>query len=178
VNPVDSLPVIAEISLGLVGFTAVVAVLRRPDGGLGTINLFRSLHLLGYASATLLLSLFPFLLAAIGCEPEAMWRISSSAMSLTGVVGLIPSPQQRQSISLATSLGRDAMWNRVGESIAMKSRLFALWGLLALNLVLQLANAVGLFGLPQFWPFLLGLLCFLIYCLAQFASLLFMESSE
>ena len=43
-NPVDSLPVIAEISLGLVGFTAVVAVLRRPDGGLGTVNLFRSLH--------------------------------------------------------------------------------------------------------------------------------------
>ena len=173
-NPVDSLPVIAEISLGLVGFTAVVAVLRRPDGGLGTVNLFRSLHLLGYASATLLLSLFPFLLAAIGCEPEAMWRISSSAMSLTGVVGLIPSPQQRQSISL----GRDAMWNRFGESIAMKSRLFALLGLLALNLVLQLANAVGLFGLHQFWPFLLGLLCFLIYCLAQFASLLFMEPSE
>ena len=95
-NPVDSLPVIAEISLGLVGFTAVVAVLRRPDGGLGATNLFRSLHLLGFASATLLLSLFPFLLAAVGCEPEAMWRISSSAMSLTGVVGLIPSPQQRR----------------------------------------------------------------------------------
>ena len=177
-NPVDSLPVIAEISLGLVGFTAVVAVLRRPDGGLATVNLFRSLHLLGYASATLLLSLFPFLLTAIGCEPEAMWRISSFAMSLAGVVGLIPSPQQRQSIRQSISLGRDAMWNRVGESIATKSRFFALLGLLALNLVLQLANAVGLFGLPQFWPFLLGLLCFLIYCLAQFASLLFMEPSE
>ena len=64
-NPVDSLPVIAEISLGLVGFTAVVAVLRRPDGGLATVNLFRSLHLLGFSSATLLLSLFPFLLTAI-----------------------------------------------------------------------------------------------------------------
>ena len=173
-NPVDSLPVIAEISLGLVGFTAVVAVLRRPDGGLGSINLFRSLHLLGYASATLLLSLFPFLLTAIGCEPEAMWRISSSAMSLTGVVGLIPSPRQRQSISLRKP--RDAL--QLGESIATKSRFFALFGLLVLNLVLQLANAVGLFGLPQFWPFLLGLLCFLIYCLAQFASLLFMEPSE
>ncbi len=114
--------------------------------------------LLGYASATLLLSLFPFLLAAIGCEPEAMWRISSSAMSLTGVIGLIPSPQQRQLISL----GRDAMRKRFGESIAMKLRFLALFYLLALNLVLQLANAVGLFGLPQFWPLLLGLLCFLI----------------
>ncbi len=172
-NPVDSLLVIAEISLGLVGFTAVVAVLRRTDGGLGTVNLFRSLHLLGYASATLLLSLFPFLLAAIGCEPEAMWRISSSAMALTGVVGLIPSPSQRQIFSE----GR-VMRKIVGESILRKSRYFALLGLLALNLVLQLANAVGLFGLPQFWPFLLGLLCFLIYCLAQFASLLFMEPSE
>ncbi len=169
-NPVDSLPVIAEISLGLVGFTAVVAVLRRPDGGLGTVNLFRSLHLLGYASATLLLSLFPFLLRAIGCEPEAMWRISSSAMSLAGVVGFIPSPQRRRSISLGQSI--------LPKSMAMKSRFVALLGLLALNLVLQLANAVGLFGLPQFWPFLLGLLCFLIYCLAQFASLLFMEPSE
>ena len=70
------------------------------------------------------------------------------------------------------------MRKRFGESIATRSRFFALVGLLALNLVLQLANAVGLFGLPQFWPFLLGLLCFLIYCLAQFASLLFMEPSE
>ncbi len=173
-NPVDSLPVISEFSLGLVGFTAVVAALRRPDGGLATVNLFRSLHLLGYASATLLLSLFPFLLAAIGCEPEAMWRISSSAMSLAGVVGLIPSPQRRQSISV----GRFAQIYLSLESSAMKSRFVALLGLLALNLVLQLANAVGLFGLPQFWPFLLGLLCFLIYCLAQFASLLFMEPSE
>ncbi len=169
-NPVDSLPVIAEISLGLVGFTAVVAVLRRPDGGLGMVNLFRSLHLLGYASATLLLSLFPFLLTAIGCEPEAMWRISSSAMLLTGVVGLIPSPRRRQLISLGQSISP--------ESMAMKLRFVTLLGLLALNLVLQFANAVGLFGLPQFWPFLLGLLCFLIYCLAQFASLLFMEPSE
>ena len=62
--------------------------------------------------------------------------------------------------------------------MAMKSRFFALVGLAALNLVLQLANAVGLFGLPQFWPFLLGLLWFLTYCLAQFASLLFMRPSE
>ena len=163
-NPVDALPVIAEISLGLVGFTAVVAVLRRPDGGLGTVNLYRSLHLLGYASATLLLALFPFLLTAIGCEPEAMWRISSSAMSLAGAVGFFPSPQQRRSMPL--------------ESMAAKSRFAALVGLGALNLILQLANAVGLFGLPQFWPFLLGLLWFLIYCLAQFASLLFMGPSE
>ncbi len=169
-NPVDSLSVIAEISLGLVGFTAVVAVLRRPDGGIGPTDLFRSLHLLAYASVTLLLALFPYLLTAMGCEAEATWRISSSIMFLTGVVGLIPSPRHRQLISLGQSISP--------ESMAMKSRFFALVGLAALNLVLQLANAVGLFGLPQFWPFLLGLLWFLTYCLAQFASLLFMRPSE
>ena len=70
-NPVDSLPVIAEISLGLVGFTAIVAVLRRPDGGLVGWELLPSLYLLGYSSATLLLALVPSL------------RIQSSTSSAT-----------------------------------------------------------------------------------------------
>ncbi len=175
-NPVDSLLVIAEISLGLVGFTAVVAVLRRPDGGIEPTELFRSLHLLGYGSLTLLLALFPYLLTAMGCEAEATWRISSSIMFLTGVVGLTSTRW------LDRVAGGPAWQERRKEfsasSLAAKSRVVALLGSSALNTVLQAANAVGLLGEPKFWPFLLGLLWLLVYCLAQFASLLFMRPSE
>ena len=175
-NPVDSLSVIAEISLGLVGFTAVVAILRRPDGGIGSTDLFRSLHLLGYASLTLLLALFPYLLTAMGLSPDATWRIGSATMALTGVVGLTsvdwldratggPGWQARQREITASSL-------------AARSRVVVLTGIVALNTLLQVVNAIGLLGGPKFWVFLLGLLVLLVYCLAQFASLLFMRPGE
>lgn len=164
-NPVDSLPVIAEISLGLVGFTAIVTVLRRPDGGLVGWELLPSLYLLGYSSATLLLALLPSLLAAMGCELAATWQISSAAMLLCSLVGFAYNPQRRARLTLA-------------PQTASRSLLVAIYVFASLNVVLQLANAAGIFGLPRFWPFLLGLLWYLVFCLTQFASLLFLRPSE
>ena len=157
-NPVDSLPVIAEISIGLVGFSAVVAVLRRPD------DLIPSLFLLGYSSATLILALLPFLFTAMGAEPEGRWQLSSAAMFLCGLPGHAAYPQ------ILASLAED--------SAPPKSPIIALMVLGFLNTALQLANALGIFGVPRFWPFLLGLLWFLAFCLAVFASLLFLKPSE
>ncbi len=48
----------------------------------------------------------------------------------------------------------------------------------ALNVLLQLANIVGLFGISQFWPFLFGLLWYVVFCLAMFASLLFRQPGK
>jgi hypothetical protein len=158
VNPVDSLPVIAEISIGLVGFTAVVAVLRRPD------DLFSSLLLLGYSSATLILALLPFLFTAMGAEPEGRWQLSSGAMFLCSLAGFAPYLQIRAALA--------------ADSLAPKSRSIAIVVLGLLNAALQLANVFGMFGVPRFWPFLLGLLWYLAFCLAMFASLLFLRPSE
>ncbi len=164
-NPVDSLPVIAEISLGLVGFTAIVTVLRRPDGGLAGWDLLGSLYLLGYSSATLLLALLPSLLTAMGCELAATWQLSSAAMLLCSLVGFGHNPPRR---ARATA----------ESPTASRSLLVAIYVFASLNVVLQRANAVGMFGLPRFWPFLLGLLWYLVFCLTQFASLLFLKPSE
>ncbi len=68
-DPVDTLPVIAEMALGLVGFTAIVAALRRPGAGLVGADLVRSIHLLVYSSVTILLALLPYFLIAIDLEP-------------------------------------------------------------------------------------------------------------
>jgi len=158
VNPVDSLPVIAEISLGLVGFTAVVAVLRRPDN---LNDLVSALLLLAYSSATLVLALVPFLFTAMGSGPEATWRLSSLVMLLCSLVGLASYPKTRNTIPAVAS-----------------RRTVAILSVGALNAILQLANAAGVFGAPRFWPFLLGLLWYVIFCLAMFASLLFPQPSE
>jgi hypothetical protein len=163
VNPVDSLPVIAEASLGLVGLTAIVTVLRRPDGGFEGLDLIRSIHLFVYSGATLLLSLLPALLTAMGCDLPATWRISSVAMLVCSLVGFATNPRPRRP---AGSLSADM------------ALLIAIYAFAALNVVLQLANAVGVFGLPRFWPFLLGLFWYLVFCLTQFAGLLFLRPSE
>jgi hypothetical protein len=156
VDPIDSLPVIAEISIGLVGFTAVVAVLRGPN------DLVYSLFLLGYSSATLILALLPFLFMAMGADPEARWQLSSDAMLICSMVGFAP---YRQVTVALIGLGT-------------KYRSVAVLVLALLNVVLQLANSFGMFGSPQFWPFLLGLLWYLVFCLVQFATLLFLRPSE
>jgi hypothetical protein len=159
VNPVDSLPVIAEISLGLVGFTAIVTILRPPDRGLVGLDLVRSLYLLAYASASLLLALLPSLLTAMGCEPGVTWRLCSATMLVCSLVGFVYNRQSRPRFSV--------------ESLTVSgSMLVAIWVLGSLNLVLQFANAAGLFGLPRFWPFLLGLFWYLVFCLMQFAGCL------
>ena len=48
----------------------------------------------------------------------------------------------------------------------------------ALNIGLQIANVAGAFAPPHFWPFLLGLLWYLVFCLIQFAGLLFLRTDE
>ena len=119
-NPFDSLPVIAEISLGLAGFTAVVAVLRRPD------DLVSALFLLGYSSATLILALIPFLFTAMGSESAIVWRLSSSVMLLFSLAGFASYPKVR------------AVFPQ-----PMSNRSIAITLAAALNAVLQLANAAG-----------------------------------
>jgi hypothetical protein len=162
-NPVDSLPVIAEASLGLVGLTAIVTVLRRPDGGFEGLDFIRSIHLFVYSGATLLLSLLPSLLTAVGCDLPTTWRLSSVAMLVCSLVGFATNPRPRLS---AGSLSPD------------RALLISIYGFASLNVVLQVANAVGVFGPPLFWPFLLGLFWYLVFCLAQFAGLLFFRPSE
>lgn len=161
-NPADSLPVIAEISLGIAGFTAIVSVLRQPGGGIARQDVVRSVYLLAYASATLLLALLPSLLAAIGFESATAWRLSSGAMALTALPGLGFIP-------------RGTMLSEAPRHAAL------IWALVvcgALNLALQLANAAGMLGPTHLWPFLLGLLWYLVFCLSQFASLLFVRPSD
>jgi hypothetical protein len=106
VNPVDYLPVIAEISLGLVGFTAIVTALRRPDGGPVGWDLLGSLYLLAYASATLLLALLPSLLSAMGGELAVTWQISSVAMLLCSLVGFAFNPWRRARLHTVPPGGR------------------------------------------------------------------------
>jgi len=165
VNPVDSLPVIAEISLGLVGLTVIVTVLRRPDGALAGAALVQSLHLLLYASATILLALLPYLLTAMNASTAATWRLCSLIMLLCSVIGFRANPFPR-------------IWGLGRPLSTARSVLVAIWVLAFCNAILQLVNAAALLGPPQFWPFLLGLLWYVVFCLAQFGGLLFTKPTE
>ena len=164
-DPVDTLPVIAEMALGLVGFTAIVAALRRPGAGLVGADLVRSIHLLVYSSVTILLALLPYFLIAIDLEPATTWRLSSAAMMSCSLVGFATNPRPR-------------FWRSVGSLSVDWAILIAINVFAALNVGLQIANVAGAFAPPHFWPFLLGLIWYLVFCLTQFAGLLFLRPGE
>jgi hypothetical protein len=162
-NPIDSLTVIAEISLGLVGLTAIVTVLRRPDGDLDRLDRIRSLHLLVYAGVTLLLALLPSLLTAMDFEPTRTWRVSSGVMIVCSFIGFATNPRP---------------WARSSFRSSQSILLVFIYLFASANVLLQMANAAGAFGLPRYWPYLLGLLWYLAFCLTQFAALLFLRPTE
>ena len=69
-------------------------------------------------------------------------------------------------------------WRAV-ESLSLPwALLIAINVFAALNVGLQIGNVAGAFAPPHFWPFLLGLLWYLVFCLVQFAGLLFLRPDE
>ena len=78
----DGLQIVAEVSLGLAGFTGVVLFLTREPGRWHAFDSVRIFGLLTVSLATLVLSILPFGLAYAGLEGSALWRSSSAAAFL------------------------------------------------------------------------------------------------
>ena len=137
----DELLTIAELAIGLAGFSGVVVVFR-GQGGLRLVDRFRFLSVLSQALTVLVLAFVPFGFHYAGQSGQALWMGSSAVM----VVFLLSS---------AWLLGiRFRPDFSVQDEQLPKSVEAVIWCVSTLNLLLAVANLVG-------WPLRSGVLFYL-----------------
>jgi hypothetical protein len=165
VDPTETLLAIAQIALGLAGFGGIFVALgreraetRRPA------DVYRLTLLLSTALSTLVLSLLPVALRALGLPEAAVWALSSTVMSALLVGLALVTVRMRRP-------HREEI--RAGEApfVAM-----LIWVLSVATLVAQLANAGGLFA-AGFGVFFAGLVFLVAFGSYLFARMLFLWRS-
>ena len=76
----DILHTIAEISIGLAGFSGLIVALRRTPGPLTDVQKFRLKVLFGNAFGAMFLSLLPFVLQSFQVPEQRVWFDSAATM--------------------------------------------------------------------------------------------------
>ena len=76
----DFLQTIAEISIGLAGFSGLIVALRKTPGPLTDVQKFRLKVLFANAFGAMFLSLLPNLLSSFGVPEDRIWFDSSATM--------------------------------------------------------------------------------------------------
>jgi hypothetical protein len=149
----EELLTIAEISIGIAGFSGVVAAFLQRDQ-LHQLDQARFINLFVVAFSTLFLAFVPISLWHAGFDGLGLWRWSSAAMLLawlvnSGVTIFYVYPVIRQNVP-----GRA---RRVpSAAVAVPS---------SANVLIQLLNLTGWAWEPGFLAFLCGLFIYL-YCAA------------
>ena len=163
-NPPETLSTVAELALGLAGFTGVLVVLGRQPGRFSPAEGLRLAVLLVGSLSALFLSLVPLVLHDFGVSGAHLWRVSSGLMAISVVCSgaFLAKPVARFRVS--------------------KSEAYSPWVLGSLTsgaviiLIVQVINLTGLL-----WPtgpgaYSLGLFFFLAGGVVQFVRILFVRS--
>ena len=163
-DPPDTFSTVAEIALGLAGFTGVLVVLGRKPGRFSPSEAFRLIVLLVGSLSALFLALIPLALHDSGLSGLALWRASSLIMAGSILVS-------------AGFLVRPVRTFQHGESEAYSPIILVLISSGAvLVFVAQLLNASGVLGSPSPGAYSFGLLFFLAAGAVQFVRILFVPS--
>lgn len=143
----DELLTIAEIAVGIAGFSGVIAVFME-HGNLSLADRLRFLAVFATAFSALLLSFVPIALQYLDLSAQAVWRSSSLIMAAWSVLGLVPYPR-----------GLRRVREELGTSQLAPIALFGVPA--AMNFGLQLLNASSWLWEPGVVPYLLGMLVYL-----------------
>lgn len=159
----DILETIAEISLGLAGFSGLIVALRRNAGPLDDIWKYRMSVLFALAFGAMFLALVPSLLVNLGAGEARVWRYSATAFSgyslLFMLWWIVPSRR------VARVVPEIFNWRAFNTMLA---------GHIVI-LVLQLALIFGLFTGRESGIFTLGLAWYLLHATQQFIRMLFIS---
>jgi hypothetical protein len=134
----NSFLTLAELSLALIGFSALVAAFER-DRAPDLITRFRTRVLVEIALTAFALSLLPFLLSSFGVSGEQLWRSSSLGGAL--LVGGHISYAGRRSFKLA----------RVHHIEFSRPPLYAA-GVASALVAVNVVNATALLWMPSAGP--------------------------
>ncbi len=147
----NALFVVAEVSVGLAGFTGVVAAFQ-GRGGWHPFDILRVVSLLWISFSALFVALLPIGLHAAGISESSVWRISSGLGIAFVAVGYIVTTRY-------TPPGLPDQQRMYGALLLL------LGGILLLLYVLTIVLAV-------FWPFFFALFTILAVAALQFANVL------
>jgi hypothetical protein len=159
VQAVETLAVLAEVSVAFAGFSGIVTVFRRPDPSLWSgLDRFRLRFMVEFSLATLALSLLPLLLAELGLTERGVWGLSSLVLGLGASYYLVRSLRRVRSLVVA------------GEPVSRPLAIVS--GIVGVAVAASaLANATGAFARPS-GVYLAGVGGCLFVSSAMFARLL------
>jgi hypothetical protein len=157
----DSLQTIAEISIGLAGFSGLIVALRKNPGPLTDVQKYRLKILFAMTFGAMFLSLLPDLLLNFQVSDDRIWFNSSAAMfvySLFFVIWLILGARRVAKVA-------PEIFDWVVFSSLTAGHLTVL--------LLQLAVVMGLIEGRAPGAYSLGLIWYLIHAAQQFVRMLF-----
>lgn len=158
----DALTTIAEVAVGLAGFSGVVVVLGRQPGEFTRVEAGRLVVLLMSSLGALFFALLPFALFPLGLDTSTVWRIAA------GLVAILALSHLGVSYSELRRVRNEApeVYSRVVASVHF-SILFAV-------LLLQLAIVI-MGGELALSLYIFGLLGLLVVAAFQFVRILFVR---
>lgn len=157
----DFLQTIAEISIGLAGFSGLVVALRKTTGPLTDVQKFRLRILFGNAFGAMFLSLLPFLLLSFRVPESRIWFDSSAAMLSYSLIF----------VTWTVSAGRRIA--RVVPEIFNWFIFYSRIGGHVIIVTLQAAVMIGFIEGRAPGAFIVGLIWFLMDAAFQFVRMLF-----
>jgi hypothetical protein len=157
----DSLQTIAEISIGLAGFSGLIVALRKNPGPLTDVQKYRLKILFAMTFGAMFLSLLPDLLLNFSVPDERIWFDASAAMFAYSLFFVI------WNIAGARRVARVApeIFHWVVFSSVTAGHIIVL--------LLQLAVITGFIGERAPAVFTLGLMWYLMHAAQQFVRMLF-----
>ena len=157
VEEASALYIVAEVSIGLAGFTGVIAALQGRDGW-HPIDVWRVVALLCITFSALFLALIPVGLHAAGLSDSSVWRISGGLGVAAIVVGYIIIKRYEPPDGMA----QQGAYNLAGSALGV------------ILLLLHILTTV----LAAFWPFFFALLTILLLSSFQFSNILLLRPNR
>jgi hypothetical protein len=146
----DELLTVAELAIGIAGFSAVVAAFAHR-GDLHERDIDRFRILVTSAGSAVILAFVPSLLSVLSLSTENLWRSASVLMIIAGIGGMTPFLLR---IRRERRQGTAGPGSGFGVTLAIAIPSVA-------NLLLQSANASGIFWSPNGALYLFGTLVWL-----------------
>jgi hypothetical protein len=162
VPTVDSFEILAEVAIGIAGFSSIAVVLSRSPGEWVAADSFRTLLLLLMSFGTLILALVPIGLGTADLPPETIWRISSGfvvAVNLGSTAVIVP-VRRRQ-------LDRSLWFGPITLTVT--------WSLFGAHMLAQTLNCLGALFDPNPTVLFFGLVWQLAFSAFIFARIVFVR---
>lgn len=159
----QSLSIIAEIGIGLAGFSGLIVAFRKDAGPLTNVQKYRLQVLLALAFGAMFLALLPELLHYMGVPTDRLWIVAALVLSCYSVVFVI--------WWIAAS-------HRLKASVPEIFNWFAFSRMAAghvIVIILQLAVIFSLLDEQSPGVYLAALIWYLLHAVQQFTRMLFVQ---